>query len=76
MSKIYCVPGWRCGWLICYNNNGYFDKVLDNLGRLTMVTLHPSNLITHAVPAILKNTPDSFFTNLKSNLGKCSSHAY
>lgn len=28
LSKIYCLPGWRCGWTIVYNNGGYFDDVL------------------------------------------------
>jgi tyrosine aminotransferase len=37
LSKIYCVPGWRCGWTIVYNHGGYFDKVLNNLSKHSMI---------------------------------------
>jgi tyrosine aminotransferase len=26
LSKVFCVPGWRLGWIIVYNNNNYFDS--------------------------------------------------
>ena len=45
ISKIYLLPGWRCGWVIVYNNHGYFDKVLDNLGKHAMIQLHPTSLV-------------------------------
>lgn len=45
LSKIYCVPGWRCGWTIVYNKHGYFDKVIDNLGKHAMIQLHPNSLV-------------------------------
>jgi tyrosine aminotransferase len=50
LSKIYCVPGWRFGWTIVYNNQGYFDKVIDNLGKHSMIQLHPNSLVQHALP--------------------------
>ena len=25
LSKIYCIPGWRLGWMVVYNHGGYFD---------------------------------------------------
>jgi tyrosine aminotransferase len=37
ISKIYCLPGWRLGWSIVYNNHGYFDKVLSNIHRHNMI---------------------------------------
>lgn len=37
ISKIYCLPGWRCGWTIVYNNSGFFDEVLANLNKLSMI---------------------------------------
>lgn len=53
ISKIYCVPGWRCGWTIVYNNGNYFDKVIDNMGKHSMIQLHPNSLVQAALPAIL-----------------------
>jgi len=37
ISKVYCVPGWRLGWIIVYNNHGYFDKVIDNINKHQMI---------------------------------------
>lgn len=37
ISKIFCLPGWRCGWSIVYNNHGYFDKVIENLHKHAMI---------------------------------------
>jgi tyrosine aminotransferase len=34
LSKIYCLPGWRLGWVIVYNNHGYFDNVIQNMHKL------------------------------------------
>ena len=45
ISKIYLLPGWRCGWVIAYNNHGYFDKVIDNMGKHAMIQLHPASLV-------------------------------
>merc|ERR1711994_57171 len=39
ISKIYCLPGWRCGWTIVYNNSGYFDDVIENLGKHSTILL-------------------------------------
>jgi len=33
ISKIYCLPGWRCGWNIVYNRHGYFDEVLKGMSK-------------------------------------------
>ena len=37
ISKVYCLPGWRLGWVIVYNNHGYFDDVVQNLHKNNMV---------------------------------------
>lgn len=76
LSKIYCVPGWRCGWTIVYNNSGYFDKVIDNLGKHSMILLHPNSLVQHALPKILGEVPESFFTDLKGKLKEASMTAF
>lgn len=76
ISKIYLLPGWRCGWVICYNNHGYFDKVLDNLGKHAMIQLHPTSLVQAALPQILDTVPESFFENLKGKLREASTYAY
>lgn len=76
LSKIYCVPGWRLGWTIVYNNQGYFDRVIDNMGKHAMIQLHPNSLVQHSLPNILANVPDTFFTELKLKLKTASDAAY
>jgi len=57
ISKIFCVPGWRLGWSIFYNHHGYFDDVIDHMGKQTMIVLHPNSLVQAALPRILSETP-------------------
>lgn len=76
ISKIYCVPGWRVGWAIVYNNHNYFDKVIVNLNKHSMIQLHPSTLVLGALPSILEKTPQTFFDNLKGKLKETADHAF
>lgn len=45
ISKIFCMPGWRLGWMIVYNAHGYFDKALQNMVKFSMLQLHPPTFI-------------------------------
>ena len=45
ISKIYCVPGWRLGWVIVHNKHGYFDDLIVNINKMSMVALHPNSLV-------------------------------
>lgn len=66
LSKIYIVPGWRCGWVIAYDNEaGSLKKVIENMNKHSMILLHPNSLVQQAIPQIFKNVPDSFFDSLK-----------
>ena len=37
LSKAYSLPGWRLGWTIVYNHQGYFDDVLGRLAKHSMI---------------------------------------
>lgn len=76
ISKIYCLPGWRLGWCIVYNNQGYFDDVIERMGMHAMIQLHPNSLVQHALPRILKEVPDSHFENMKQKLAASSQTAF
>ena len=41
-----------------------------------MVQLHPSALVTHAMPKILKQVPESFYASMKQNLKKTADYAF
>lgn len=76
ISKIYCLPGWRMGWTIVYNNQGYFDDVLVRLNMHSMIQLHPNSLVQAALPRILKEVPDSHFEGMKQKLAVASQTAF
>lgn len=76
LSKIFCVPGWRLGWSIIYNHQGYFDKVVDHMGKQSMIILHPCSLVQAAVPRILAETPESHFDNMRNRLKESGKAAF
>ena len=76
LSKIYCIPGWRCGWMLTYNNNGYFDQVLENISKHSMILLHPNACVAAALPRILAEVPESHFTGMKEKLKASSDAAF
>jgi len=76
ISKIYCLPGWRCGWTIVYNNSGYFDDVIENLGKHSTILLHPASIVQFALPKILKEVKDSHFETIKTKLADASQTAF
>ena len=76
LSKAYSLPGWRLGWTIVYNHQGYFDDVLGRLAKHSMIQLHPNSLVQHALPRILKEVPDSYFEGVRQRLAASSEAAF
>lgn len=76
ISKIYCLPGWRLGWSIVYNHNGYFDNVLEHLSKHSMIQLHPCSLVQFALPKILKDVPEQHFIDFKAKIKETSEFAF
>lgn len=62
IAKRFLVPGWRMGWIIMHDRNNVLGKeVRKGLANMSTRILGPCTLIQRALPAILKNTPQSFF---------------
>lgn len=76
ISKIYGVPGWRLGWIIVYNRHGFLTQILDGMGKVTTIWLHPNSLVQFALPKILKEIDESFHDSYRSILRKSSVIAY
>lgn len=76
LSKIFCLPGWRCGWIIVHNRGGYYDKIIDNLGKLCMILLHPASIVQASLPKILAEVPESHFVSLRGKLKEASETAF
>lgn len=62
LTKRFLVPGWRMGWIIIYDRNNVFEKeIRKGLLCMSQRIIGSNTLIQGALPAILKNTPKSFF---------------
>lgn len=62
LTKRFLVPGWRMGWVIVHDRHNILGKeIRKGLTNFAGRILGPSTLIQRALPAILRNTPQSFF---------------
>lgn len=62
LTKRFLVPGWRMGWVIVHDRHNILGKeIRKGLANFAGRILGPSTLIQRALPAILRNTPQSFF---------------
>ncbi|CAN0896770.1 S-alkyl-thiohydroximate lyase SUR1 [Linum grandiflorum] len=70
ISKRWIVPGWRLGWLVISDpnnvmrNSGLVNKIQASL----FISPDPPTFIQAAVPQILENTKESFFTKINGLL--------
>ncbi|KAF8043337.1 hypothetical protein BT93_A1622 [Corymbia citriodora subsp. variegata] len=63
ISKRWIVPGWRLGWLVTNDPNGFLKDtgVLKSLKGFLEISPDPPTFIQGAVPHILEKTDDDFF---------------
>ncbi|KAF7805964.1 tyrosine aminotransferase-like [Senna tora] len=77
ISKRWIVPGWRLGWLVTNDPNGILAKtgVVESIESYTKVTCEPATFIQGAIPEIIENTEEEFFSKtikiLKDTAGIC-----
>ncbi|XP_024959707.1 probable aminotransferase TAT2 [Cynara cardunculus var. scolymus] len=64
LSKRWIVPGWRLGWLVTADPNGILKnaEIVERLKKYVDICGGPATFIQAAVPQILKETSDVFFT--------------
>lgn len=61
IAKRWLVPGWRLGWCTIHDRYGVLAEVRKGMVALSQKIVGPSALIQGALPAILRDTPQSFF---------------
>ncbi|KAH7732225.1 CRE-TATN-1 protein [Aphelenchoides avenae] len=66
IAKRYLVPGWRLGWVICHDRYGVLKNVKKGMVALSQKIVGPCALVQGALPRILRDTPQSYFDNIKS----------
>ncbi|XP_031255337.1 probable aminotransferase TAT2 [Pistacia vera] len=64
ISKRWIVPGWRLGWIVTSDPNGIFQKlgIVDSIKDSLNISSDPATFIQGAVPQILENTKEDFFS--------------
>ncbi|QQP49811.1 Uncharacterized protein FKW44_010605, partial [Caligus rogercresseyi] len=70
LTKRFLVPGWRLGWLVVYDKNNLLrdSGIPAALERLTQRQIGPNTVVQGALPAILKETPKSFYAETISSV--------
>lgn len=68
IAKQYLVPGWRLGWILIYDKQGYFHEIRQGLARLATIILGPNTIVQGALNYILNDTPESFYLELNRTL--------
>ncbi|KAL7600853.1 hypothetical protein Lser_V15G25095 [Lactuca serriola] len=74
LSKRWIVPGWRLGWFVTTDPNGIFKnaKNIERLKKYFDICGGPATFIQAAVPRILEDTKEVFFTRTLSILKNTS----
>lgn len=76
LSKIYCIPGWRLGWLIFHDQHGYFKDTIAGALRVSQIWLHPQVPLQAALPNILGHVPDTYMDDFLSKLAIAADYVY
>ncbi|ORC81574.1 putative tyrosine aminotransferase [Trypanosoma theileri] len=70
ISKRFSVPGYRLGWVVLLDREGYAARLPDAMECLLTRCLLPHSVLMHALPNILANTPKSYFEESNTRLEK------
>lgn len=76
LSKIYCIPGWRLGWVIFHDQHGYFKNTIEGALRVSQIWLHPQVPLQAALPNILGKVPESYMEDFLSKLSTAADYVY
>lgn len=55
LAKVFMVPGWRFGWVLLVDPEGYAKHVLKGMQNVSALALGPNALTQRALPKILAN---------------------
>ncbi|KAL4279386.1 hypothetical protein GQ457_03G006640 [Hibiscus cannabinus] len=78
ISKRWIVPGWRLGWIATSDPNGILQNsgVIDSITGYLNISSDPVTFIQAAIPQILENTKEEFFSNIICLLRECADICY
>lgn len=63
LSKRFLMPGIRMGWIVINDRHNALEEAKQGLRNVTGRIFGPNSTVQHALPEILRNTPQTFFDN-------------
>ncbi|KAG0538220.1 hypothetical protein BDA96_03G216500 [Sorghum bicolor] len=78
ISKRWMVPGWRLGWIAMTDPKGILrkKKILESIIIYRGISVDPAAIIQGAIPQIIANTDDVFFTNAMNTMREAAEICY
>ncbi|TMW85032.1 hypothetical protein EJD97_023906 [Solanum chilense] len=78
ISKRWMVPGWRFGWIVMCDPNGILQKhgVAESIKNYLNIGVDPPTFTLGAIPRILVETPEDFYSNIINLLRKAADICY
>lgn len=72
LTKRFLMPGIRMGWVMIHDRHRALPEVKIGIRNITGRILGPNSTIQYALPAILRNTPKTFFTDTMDTIAVSS----
>ncbi|EOX99489.1 hypothetical protein QUC31_014626 [Theobroma cacao] len=78
ISKKWIVPGWRLGWLVTSDPNGILHKygIIESITGFLNISSDPATFIQGAIPQIIENTKEDFFSKIICILREAADISY
>ncbi|KAK6919102.1 Aminotransferase, class I/classII [Dillenia turbinata] len=78
ISKRWIVPGWRIGWLVLTDPNGYLRKhgIVECILSYLNISADPATLIQGALLQMLEGTKEDFFSNIRNIMNEAADFCY
>jgi tyrosine aminotransferase len=64
LSKMFLVPGWRCGWILIYDKQNRCSSFRPAFRKIKNMLLHPTPFIMQAIPEIFRRKPANYFEEM------------
>ncbi|CAG9319067.1 unnamed protein product [Blepharisma stoltei] len=64
LSKIFLVPGWRCGWIIVYDKYKKCTDIKEGIFKIKNLLLHGVPFIANAIPRLFAEMPENYMSEL------------
>ena len=68
LSKMFLVPGWRCGWTLIYDKYNKCQEFRDAIQKVKNMLIHPVPFIMQAIPSIYQNLPKNYYEEVMAKV--------